>query len=626
MVTKTQNRLTVSDSIGELAQSLFDSAGEVDENDDNIFSEEPVDLEEFLYGSKYLNLSITLSPPQFDFIDNGSRIFEGLIYTEGVLQSGQGSGKDTCSVFLCLRIIYLLGCLKSPQKYFNMGDASPIDVVNVAPSADSAKNIFFDTLVNYMDDSIWFREFRSKSKNLQRTTKRVDFPKRIRLFSGNSDNESFQGYTPILIVLDEIDAFKAEMELQSNRSLRSKGAEGMYDTATSLVQSRFANIGKVLCLSWPRFKGSFIQKRFAQGILEEQTYVPRNEDGTPFATWEFNPTKKREDYDSFYKRDPVLAKARYECDPGYAADAFFKEMSYVLKAFDAYIDDADEVQWAGKRPRERTLNMLEKKRNYYVHVDLGLSEANAALGIAHRGDDDMIVIDRIETWEPEGGREIDIEGIENYILTLHRSGYRIAHCTYDSFQSANSLQTLEKAGIIAQRKSVDRTAEPYHTLKDMIQQGKVDGYFDRALIIELLSLDILYNNKVDKRPGMLKDRADSVAGAVHNAIIGAGSSVIREVSDMSDIFIKEEIEEANESKIDLITGQIMPQTNKQGYVMISDVCVECKNINCLEYSKNASRASNPTEADGMWCMSCYSRWRKNEEGEWINNKPVMVEV
>ena len=623
MVNKTQSKQTVSDSIGELAQLLLDSVEEEEGN--SVFAEEPVSIEEFLYGSRYLNLSITLSQPQLEFIDNGSRIFGRPIYTEGVLQCGQGSGKDTCSVFLCLRLVYLLECLRSPQNYFKMGDGSYIDIVNVAPNAEAAKGIFFDTLVSYMDNSLWFRELLSSRKGLQRTTRMVEFPKRVRLMSANSDNESFQGYTPILIVLDEIDAFKAEVELQTNRSLRSKGAEGMYETAITLVQSRFTNIGKVLCLSWPRFKGSFIQKRFNQGILEPQTYVPRKPDDTPYATWDFNPARKKEDFESFYARDPLLARARYECDPGYAADAFFREISYVLNAFDAYEDDAGDIQWLGAKDI-RSLDSMKKGLNYYVHVDLGLSEANAALAITHRGEGGNIIIDRIEVWQPSGGQEIDIEGIENFILNLHNSGYKIVHCTYDSFQSASSLQTLEKAGILAQRKSVDRSPESYHTLKDLIQQGKVDGYFDREVIIELLSLDILYNNKVEKRPGMLKDRADAVAGAVHNAVLGAGMTVMKEISDMSEIFAKEEIEEANDSIVDLVSGQVSMKMNKHGYIVTTDSCSKCNNINCLEFSLGNGRTNNPEEAAGMWCMYCDFRWFRDEDGEWTERSSELVGV
>ena len=59
-------------------------------------------------------------------------------------------------------------------------------------------------------------------------------------------------------------------------------------------------------------------------------------------------------------------------------------------------------------------------------------------------------------------------------------------------------------------------SEAYDTLKDLLYQERIDGYFDKEVIEEILGLDIVYGDKVDARPGMKKDRADAVAGAVHS--------------------------------------------------------------------------------------------------------------
>ena len=73
----------------------------------DVWERQPVDIETFLYDEKHLNLSITLSPPQLEFVETLSNIFTENPITEGVLMAGQGSGKDTCSIFVGLRIIYI---------------------------------------------------------------------------------------------------------------------------------------------------------------------------------------------------------------------------------------------------------------------------------------------------------------------------------------------------------------------------------------------------------------------------------------------------------------------------------------------------------------------------------------
>jgi len=533
-------------TLGSLLSNAVQAESESAESSDSIFAQDPVDLETFLYDPSYLNLSIRLSVPQLEFVSSLSNIFEPPLHTEGVLQAGQGSGKDTCSIFINLRIIYLLQCLKSPQRYFSMDENSFIDSINVAPNADLAKNIYFMTLYNIVKNAPLFQEGSPYYIKNKMTANMVTFPKNVRLLSGNSENESWQGYTPILIVLDEIDAFKSSQELRRSKSLRSEGAEGIYDTAKALVQSRFPGVGKVISLSWPRFKGSFIQKRFVAGKKELRTYVSCTDDGDPHATWEFNPSKKKADFQDFYDTDPVLAKARFECDPPFARDAFIKDPLPVLRAFDAEINiETDEVEWMGLKPI-REVEALDKKHKYFIHVDLGLSHSNAALGIAHKGDEG-IVLDLVETWIPELNKEINFKEIEQFIIRLKTDGYKIVSVTYDNYQSISSLQELQNRNIPAKYKSIGRTREAYDTLKDLIYQEKLDGYFDKDVIEELLGLDLVYGDRIEPRPGMKKDRADAVAGAVHGVLKEKGVVTgIKEMSDLGIIFTNPEVLEREE--------------------------------------------------------------------------------
>ena len=580
------------------------------------FSESPVDIETFLYGSDYMNLSMRLSQPQLEFVDNCSRIFpeDGPIYKEGVLQVGQGAGKDTCSMLVCLRLVYLLSCLESPQRHFGKGDSSSIDIINVAPTAQSARNIFFSGLTDYLEESPLFNNLMKMSgQKIDVSSTMIEFPKHIRMISGNSEHESWQGLNAIMIVLDEIDAFKSEQEMMNDRGLRSKGAEGVYDTALTLVTSRFPEVGKILSLSWPRFRGSFIQHRFNAGLNEDRTYVPYKEGGLPYATWDFNPTVRREQLDYEYEKNPILSAARFECKPPFAADALFKDMQEVFDCFDAYYDAFETIKHAEMKPI-RNLGMLDKDKRYYIHVDLSLTQANCALAITHN-ENGQVVLDRIEVWSPPPGGEVDIGVVENYILSLRNGGYNIVQCTYDGFQSANSLQVLTKAGVLAARKSVDRNAEAYHTLKDVVQQRNLNGYFNLELIQELLALDVLPNNKIAQRPGALKDRADALAGAVHSAIEDSISHGVSSVGDMNSVFFDLTSDGEKNKTFDQITGRILPQTNEHGIVLMYDSCTSCKNPNTMEYMNDTGRAFRDSATKG-WCLHCSAKFYKDEEGEW----------
>ena len=518
-------------------------------------------------------------------------------------------------------MVYLLSCLTSPQKYFRIGEESFIDLINIAPNAESAKNIFFDTLNNYMWNAPLFNRLQPKD-----TRKIVTFPKNIRLVSGNSEDESWQGYNPILIVLDEIDAFKSEAELQRSHSLRSEGATGIYQTAKSLIQSRFPGVGKVLCLSWPRFKGSFIQQRFDNGKNEARTYVAQNEDGTPYATWEFNPIRKREDFEEFFRQDPVLANARYKCQPPFSRDAFIKNPEFVLSSFDAHINN-DKIVWARNKTIRNEYTSLKEGMSYYIHVDLGFRHANAALGVAHR-EGDQIIVDLIKVWKPTPGMDVEFKEIENFIIGLRKLGYHIGGCTYDHYQSIASMQALSREGIPTAFKSLDRTREVWDTFKDLLYQRRIDGYFDEPTIQELLGLDIVYGDKIEARPGLLKDRADAIAGAIHGAVkTGENTTRIR-VVEMSNFFDAPAIS----SPLGLQKGEqsvaaILAKKTDVGFrkagppkdKMDASRCPSCRGYGTLEYQNDGGRTVDIDIAHTRWCIVCRGRWRK-KNNVWVDEK------
>ena len=436
--------------------------------------------------------------------------------------------------------------------------------------------------------------------------------------------------------MDEIDAFKSEVELNRSKSLRSEGAEGVYNTAKSLVQSRFPGVGKIVSLSWPRFKGSFIQRRFAAGKLEEKTYVAATTDGNPYSTWEFNPTKSKNDFADFYLTDPVLAQARFECNPPYARDAFIKDPVPVLRAFDADIDDSEVIIHAALKPIRSEYNLTSGVK-YYVHVDLGQKHSNAALGIAHK-DKDMVVVDLLKVWEPEPDHDIELRDIQNFIVKLKDRGFRLMEVTYDKFQSLDSIQQLQNMNINAKYKSVTRTAEAYDTFKDLIYQEKVDGYFDAALIDEVLGLERLLGDKIDARPGFKKDRADAVVGAIHGAVQGQGTTrVMKNLGNIQDVFGNSSPSRSDrlsgnaqehkefEQKKEAIMAQLEPTTSNSS-LNYFDRCDNCGRTGGIEFSFQEVRVALEEDSDKKRCLVCTSSWRRMNKRWMVLSEPDEEEL
>lgn len=91
--------------------------------------------------------------------------------------------------------------------------------------------------------------------------------------------------------------------------------------------------------------------------------------------------------------------------------------------------------------------------------------------------------------------------------------------SYDTFQSAEAMQELEKSGYPVQYRSVDIKDEAYLTLCQYIYDGRIE--FPRHPIFEKELFGLMHyraRHKVDHLPSGSKDVSDGVAGCIMNAI------------------------------------------------------------------------------------------------------------
>jgi hypothetical protein len=204
-----------------------------------IWEQIPVPFDEFVEDKKHLNF-VPLSERQYDFCfallygitykdyKKGKEklnfnIFENMTYTLAVAEVGKGSGKDTVAACIVCYICYVLLCLKDPQSQLNAPYREPIDVVNVARSAQQAEVVFFAKLQTRILNWQWLRKNYSikksgkayslteKKSNYESMTENevvvntnaILFPKAIRLFSRHSMEESYEGLNPIAWIMDE---------------------------------------------------------------------------------------------------------------------------------------------------------------------------------------------------------------------------------------------------------------------------------------------------------------------------------------------------------------------------------------------------------------------------------------
>ena len=530
---------------------------------ENQFNEIPVDVKTFVESSDYLGQP-PLSSIQYDIVEamsqiykkedlkvmygssEGARYYEKYTKNEIILQLGKGSGKDFTSTVACSYIVYKLLCLKDPARYFGKPSGDAIDLINIAINAQQAKNVFFKGFKTKIERSPWFAgKYNAKADS-------IEFDHSITVYSGHSERESHEGLNLLLAVLDEISGFASEVGTGNEQG---KTAENIYKAFRGSVDSRFPDLGKLVLLSFPRYPGDFISKRYNDVILEKETIekthkfilneeLPHDEPSNQFEvaweedyivsykiprvlalkkpTWEVNPTRKIEDFKLAFYTDLPDAMMRFACMPTYSSDAFFKQKEKLEKCMNTR-NPLDSF-----RRFDETFKPDENK-TYYIHADLAQKHDKCAVAIAHVDKwvnvqvikdyeqvAPIVVVDAVAWWEPKVEGPVNLSEVKQWIMNLRRQGFNIGMVSFDRWQSFDIQNELQAVGIRTETVSVAK--KHYEDLAMMIYEERVSIPMIPLLLEEMSELKIMKGNRVDHPRKKSKDLADAVTGAVFGAI------------------------------------------------------------------------------------------------------------
>jgi hypothetical protein len=540
----------------------FDFSDLIDILDGEEFEERPVDLQTFVTDPNYLGLP-QLSELQYTLIEKSSQIYkestliklfgeeDGKLRfkqtcNEVIAQLGKGSGKDYTATISVAYQVYLLLCLKDPATYYGKPPGDTIDILNIAINAQQANNVFFKGFKTRIELSPWFAgKYEPKASEIK-------FDKNVNVYSGHSQREAWEGYNVITVILDEISGFAMENTTGHDQA---KTADAIYDMYRASVMSRFPDYGKVILLSFPRFKNDPIQKFYESVIGEKETIIrtktlkmdddlPDGTEGNEITidweedhiisylypktyalkrpTWEVNPTKKIEDFKVDFYKNSLDALGRFACMPPEMVDAFFKSREKVEKAFNNTALAVDSFgrleEWF--KPKEDT--------RYFIHVDLAQKHDHCAVSLAHverwvnvRVTNEysqpapIVSVDAVRYWTPTPDKSVDFTEVKDYILALKTRGFNIGVCTFDRWNSHDMMQQLKQYGINTEILSVAK--KHYDDMAMVVLEERLNGPYIPLLIDELLQLKIM-RDKVDHPRKGSKDLADAVCGSIFNSI------------------------------------------------------------------------------------------------------------
>ena len=574
----------------------------IDILDGEEFEERPVDLRTFVTHPDYLGLP-PLSDYQYTLIEKSSQIYKESTLikllgeqegqrmfkqtcNEVIAQLGKGSGKDYSSTISVARIVYLLLCLKDPATYYGKPPGDTIDILNIAINAQQANNVFFKGFKTRIERSPWFiGKYEPKASEIK-------FNKNVNVYSGHSEREAWEGYNVITVILDEISGFAVENTTGHDQA---KTADAIYDMYRGSVISRFPEYGKIILLSFPRFKNDPIQKFYESVIAEKEVVIrskvlkmddelPDGTDGNEITveweedhilsykiprtyaikrpSWEVNPTKNIENYKvEFYKNMPD-ALGRFACMPSEAVDAFFKSREKIEKAF------SNTALAVDKFGRLESWFAPDPDKEYFIHVDLAQKHDHCAVAMSHvnkwvnvKVTDSysqpapIVEVDAVMYWTPTSDKSVDFTEVKDYILSLRTAGFKIRLCTFDRWNSHDMMQQLKQYGINTETLSVAK--KHYDDMAMVVLEERVSGPSIPLLIDELLQLRIM-RDKVDHPRKGSKDLSDAVCGSIYNAISKTKFNTNQEIDIHTYDSIKYDNQE-EEVRLNMIRPPRMPQ-------------------------------------------------------------------
>lgn len=355
----------------------------------------------------------------------------------------------------------------------------------------------------------------------------------------------------ILVILDEIAGFAVD---NNTGNENAKTADAVYQMYSQSVLSRFPDVGKVVELSFPRYQGDFITRRYDKVIKEKETIqrqavIKINEDlpdgieeneivvewdedhilqyeyPNVFAmrrpSWEVNPTKKISDYLSGFLDDYVDTLSRFACMPPKAVDAFFRSaenVEYCFRNPDYALDEFGRL-----RPGFDPIDGME----YFIHVDLAQKHDNCAVAMSHisgwgtvegkkRGVEPKITVDLVRHWKTNSDKPLDLENVRDFILDVWRAGFNIKLVTFDRWNSTQTIEDLKSYGLKAEILSI--ALPHYMDFLIAVNERRVEGPDIDLLKTEMLQLRLIKANKVDHPRKGSKDLADATCGAIFNAV------------------------------------------------------------------------------------------------------------
>ena len=528
----------------------------------------PVGIRQFIEDPNFLDNRGEVYPAILDVLEE---LASGK-YVECILTGSIGTGKTSIALWVTAYTLYQLSCMTNPHGEFDLARSSEITIIFQSITRELAKGVDYQRFRSMIEQAPYFRRHFPFDKDIE---SELRFPNRIIVKPVSGIETAAIGQNIISGIIDELNFFQVvDKSKKSHDGQSYDQAIAVYNSLARRRKSRFMKKGKlpgILCLvSSKRYPGQFTDIKEKEAKTDPTIYVYDRR------LWEIKPDAfLGETFRIFVGDDarnpriletgevaeesltmdiPIEYRREFESDimnairdiAGLSTQAirpFMVNREAVAACFGGYdsILSRDDVAWPDEIVHIKTSGFYEPERKRWAHVDLSLNSDSTGIVVGcvtgftkmNRGGSQSggpqsggsqsetieilpkIEIDfALEVRPPKGG-EISFEKIRSLFCVLKDQGLNLKWITFDSYQSADSIQILRQKGFVTDTISMDKDNHSYDMLKTALYDGRIAIPEHPKLKKELLTLEFdTKRGKVDHPPHGSKDLADALAGVV----------------------------------------------------------------------------------------------------------------
>lgn len=576
--------------------AIYEHAGNrlFNDRDDSYFAtlqhlrKVPVPIEEFLESSEFLGALDMEIWPQIkrDIVRVNTDILLGQRKVVEYIDSGAtGTGKTMKAAVTQAYQLYWLNCLKKPQGFFGLAEATPIVFSMASSNLATTRDVMFRPFMDMVTAMPWFRRWTNWNRD---KTSVLEFSSGIVVEPVTATTQGIIGRAVMSAHVDEVNYMA--VVAASARSGAGDGRRGVYDQAESFYRalklrrkSRFSSRlpvpGTIILSSSTRHTDDFLDRRIEEVQTAEEPGVEifrhRQYDVQPahrFSDERFRLLVGTAEYASRIlepheqpgvhypetariEHVPMNYYYEFKHRPEDALrdvcgistvnlSPFITQRHKILEAVDRWKrgGNSHPVRRANVDLVEHGMPVVapewldsDTTTPRFAHIDLSKSKDRCGVAVLRVNgfvevpvDEGVyerlphFVVEIAISIQPSQARELDIAEVRNWVVALSQvHNVPIYSITYDGFSSSESIQALRKMGIRSSVVSMDRDSEAYEALRRALYQDRLDFPENDVLIRELTQLD---KNETTGRVDHPPKGSKDISDAVAGALIRAATS------------------------------------------------------------------------------------------------------